>query len=127
MESEREIGKGKRRMENLAVFLAFSFFCFSCRSLSWASSGTEGAAFLDIPVGGGPATMGTAYTALSNDAYAATYNPAGLGELESTQFSGQHLSYLDSLHYEYLSFAVPLPRSTSCASATDCPGSALGG
>jgi len=25
------------------------------------------------------------------------------------QFSGQHLSYLDSLHYEFLSFALPLP------------------
>jgi len=92
--------------------------------LSFASSGTEGAAFLDIPVGAGPAAMGSAYTALSNDAYAATYNPGGLGFLESTQFSGQHLSYLDSLDYEYLSFAVPLPRASS---PKDCPRSALGG
>ena len=68
--------------------------------------------------------MGGSYTALATDAYAATYNPAGLGNLESTQFSGQHLSYLDSIHYEYLSFAVPLPRGSSCASPADCPGSA---
>jgi hypothetical protein len=47
--------------------------------------------------------------------------------MNSSQFSGQHLSYLDSIHYEYLSFGVPLPRSSSCASAVDCPGSALGG
>jgi hypothetical protein len=71
--------------------------------------------------------MGAAYTALANDAYAATWNPSGLGFLYSTQFSGQHLSYLDSLHYEYLSFAVPLPRPSSCSSVVDCPGSALGG
>ena len=92
-----------------------------------ASSGTEGAAFLDIPVGAGPAALGASYTALARDAYSPTYNPGGLGMLESTQFSGQHLSYLDSLHYEYLSFAVPLPRSTSCANAAECNGSALGG
>src|SRR5437870_4473282 len=82
----------------------------------YAGSGTEGAAFLDIPVGAGPAAMGSAYTALASDAYAATYNPAGLGFLNSTQFSGQHLSYLDTLHYEYMSFAVPFHQ-----------GSALGG
>jgi len=70
--------------------------------------------------------MGSAYTSLANDAYAATYNPGGLGFLESTQFSGQHLSYIDSIHYEYLSFALPLPRSTSCTSPADCPGSAIG-
>jgi hypothetical protein len=94
---------------------------------SYAASGTEGAAFLDIPVGAGPAALGGGYTALANDAYATTYNPAGLGFMDSSQFSGQHLSYLDSIHYEYLSFGVPLPRSSACSSAVDCPGSALGG
>jgi uncharacterized protein UPF0164 len=141
MELNRERVKGKSLMENsprrpasrrvagdLAVLLAFSFFLFSSPSAYAASgSGTEGAAFLDIPVGGAPAALGSAYTALSNDAYAATYNPAGLGFLESTQFSGQHLSYLDTLHYEYLSFAVPIPRDSSCGSLDQCPGSALGG
>jgi hypothetical protein len=116
--------KGNSLTENLAVTLAVSFFL---STTGFASSGTEGAAFLDIPVGGGPAAMGGAYTALANDAYAATWNPGGLGHLESTQFSGQHLSYLDTLHYEYLSFAVPLPRSANCASATECAGSAIGG
>jgi hypothetical protein len=90
-----------------------------------ASSGTEGAAFLDIPVGAGPAAMGAAYTALANDAYAATYNPAGLGFLNSTQFSGQHLSYIDTLHYEYLSFAVPMYHPSS--NQAEWPTSSLGG
>ena len=92
-----------------------------------ASSGTEGAAFLDVPVGAGPAALGASYTALANDAYAATWNPSGLGFLGSTQFSGQHLSYLDSIHYEYLSFALPLPRSLQCSNPSECSGSGLGG
>src|SRR6202171_6433759 len=88
--------------------LAFAISLLTFAMPGHASSGTEGAAFLDIPVGAGPAAMGAAYTALANDAYAATYNPAGLGFLNSTQFSGQHLSYIDTIHYEYLSFAVPM-------------------
>src|ERR1700692_272675 len=107
-------------------FIAFCLF-LSSATAAYASSGTEGAAFLDIPVGGGPAAMGSAYTALANDAYAATYNPGGLGVLASTQVSGQHLSYLDTLHYEYRTFAVPPPRPSSSASPADSPGSALGG
>ena len=46
---------------------------------SWASSGTEGASFLDIPVGAEPAALGSAYTALATNAYAPVWNPAGLG------------------------------------------------
>jgi hypothetical protein len=109
---------------NLAVrgkFLKALALFILCLSLGytanvWASPGTEGAAFLDIPVGGGPAAMGAAYSALATDAYAATINPAGLGFVDSTQFSGQHLAYLDTIHYEYLSFAHPLSRSPSCSS-----------
>src|SRR5438445_5758694 len=78
-----------------------------------SSAGTEGAAFLNIPVGAGPAALGSAYSALAADAYAPTYNPGGLGFLPSTQLSGQHLSYLDSNHYEYLSFVHPLTHTLS--------------
>jgi len=81
---------------------------FLVPSLSQASSGTEGASFLDIPVGAGPAALGSAYTAMATDAYAPTWNPAGLGRLTGTEVAAQHLSYLDSMNYEYLSFVHPL-------------------
>jgi hypothetical protein len=76
-----------------------------------ASSGTEGASFLDIPVGAGPAAMGSAYTALATNAYAPTWNPGALGFVPGLEFSGQHLSYLESINYEYISAVFPLPRS----------------
>src|SRR5437667_2673186 len=75
-----------------------------------ASSGTEGASFLDIPVGAGPAALGSAYSALATDAYAPTWNPAGLGPLENNQVAGQHLSYLESIYYEHASFVHPLGK-----------------
>jgi hypothetical protein len=110
-----------------ALILTLPLLSLGFASPLYASSGTEGAAFLDIPVGAGPAAMGGAYTALANDAYAANYNPAGLGFLNSFQVAGQHLSYLDSLHYEHASFGVPLPRSANCTNPSECPGMGMGG
>src|SRR3979409_1699028 len=80
-------------------------------SKSYGSSGTEAASFLDIPVGAGPAALGSAYTALAADAYAPTWNPAGLGLIDSPELAAQHLSYLESMHYEYLSYVQPLQDS----------------
>ncbi len=77
----------------------------------WASAGTEGASFLDIPVGAGPAALGSAYTALATNAYAPVWNPAGLGMLNGNEAAAQHLSYLESMHYEYLSFVHPFDKS----------------
>src|SRR6185437_423325 len=67
----------------------------------WGSAGTEGASFLDIPVGAGPAAMGSAYTALATNGYAPVWNPSGLARLQDNELAGQHLSYLESIHYEF--------------------------
>src|ERR1043166_7621235 len=98
-------------------FLSVGFFVTACGVLSsinlCASSGTEGASFLDIPVGAGPAALGAAYTALATNAYAPTWNPAGLARLSGTEAAAQHLSYLESMNYEYLSFVHPLNSQDS--------------
>src|ERR1700680_195642 len=60
------------------------------RGFCRAASGTEGASFLDIPVGGRPAALGSAYSAMATDVYATVWNPAGLGFLRSMEVSGQH-------------------------------------
>jgi hypothetical protein len=73
-----------------------------------ASAGTEGASFLDVPVGAGPAALGSAYTALATDAYAPTTNPAGLGFLKGVDLAAQHLSYIQSIRYEHFGVAVPI-------------------
>jgi hypothetical protein len=82
-------------------------FLFSAPWL-YASAGTDSAAFLNIPVGAGPAALGSAYSALATDAYAPVWNPGGLGFLYSTQVAAQHVSYLQSISYEFLSVVHPL-------------------
>jgi hypothetical protein len=85
---------------------------------SWIASprraqalGSGPADFLSISVGGRPAALGGAYTALSEDAYAPVWNPAGLGHLAHTQAAGMHLEYLDSIGYEFGAAALPLTAS----------------
>jgi hypothetical protein len=74
----------------------------------WSASGTEGASFLDIPVGGAPAALGAAYTAQATDVYAPVWNPAGLGYLHSLELTGTHLDYIPPVYYEHAGFVVPL-------------------
>src|SRR5688572_3174538 len=76
------------------------------------AAGTDGANFLDIPVGARPAAMGSGYSALATDAYAPIWNPAGLGRTIGTSFAGQHLSYLESIHYEYLGVVHSIKEGT---------------
>jgi hypothetical protein len=80
-------------------------------SCAYASSGTEGADFLDIPVGAEPAALGSAYTALATDAYAPVWNPAGLAVADGNQLATQYNSYLESMNYEFLSFVHPLAQN----------------
>jgi hypothetical protein len=82
-----------------------------------ASVGQEGAAFLEIPVGAQPAALGSAYTALATDAYAPVWNPAGVARADSNQLAGQHLSYLEAMNYEFLSFVHPLAQSRDSSQA----------
>jgi len=89
----------------LLVMAGCGFFLM--KPSAFASAGTQGASFLEIPVGAGPAAMGGAYTALAANAYAPTWNPAGLGRLSGTEMAAQHLSYLESMNYEFLSMVHP--------------------
>jgi hypothetical protein len=72
------------------------------------SSETNDVSFLEAPVGGRPAAMGGAYSALADDAYAPDLNPGGLGFVEAAEFAGQHSAAVENTHHEHLSLAVPL-------------------
>src|SRR5439155_21610999 len=77
-----------------------------------AFTGMEGASFLELPVGARPAALGSAYSMLAEDAYAPTWNPAGLAFLDSAQLAGMHMFYLESTSYEYGSFVLPVGPTT---------------
>ena len=56
---EKQMRKGRLDMKKILCGIAIVGVV--CQSIpAWAGAGTEGASFLDIPVGAGPAALGSA-------------------------------------------------------------------
>jgi hypothetical protein len=86
--------------------LAAAALCFSCASrlLAGPGAGTTSANFLKIPVAVIPTALAESYTALSGPD-SILYNPAGLGLLSYSAFSGTHNRYLEEITQEYAALA----------------------
>lgn len=64
--------------------------------------------FMSIDVSARARAMGGAFSAVSNDVYAAFYNPAGLAQLSSMQLGVTHTQqFISSINYDYAGFAMP--------------------
>src|ERR1041385_6463516 len=101
----------RKQVSAMTSYRLFFILIFLMPSLPLhAFTGTEGASFLELPVGARPAAMGQAYSMLAEDAYAPTWNPAGLSFLDGPQVAGMHMLYLESSSYEYGSFVCPLGK-----------------
>ncbi len=70
--------------------------------------GECGAQFLKIGVGARACAMGEAFGALTDDATAIYWNPAGLGQLSKIEFVGMQNFWLLDMSYQYLAVAFPL-------------------
>jgi len=80
-------------------------------------TGTTGANFLKIPVAVIPAAMAESYTALVGPD-SILYNPAGLGLMSYSSFSGTHNKYLEEINQEYASLAYSSRYGTLGAAYT---------
>ena len=78
--------------ENKHIILSLILFS----QLSFAQ-GQAGSLFLTINPGTRSNAAGEAQIGVANDAYATYYNPAGLTNLSSKEFSFMHTSYLPNL------------------------------
>lgn len=82
---------------------------------SWAA---ETASFLDIGVGARSLGMGGAATALSDDANALYWNPAGLSGLKKREFTASHAEMFEGTRLDFLAYAHPTARGTFAAGLT---------
>jgi len=67
----------------------------------------EGASFLKIGVGARGVGVGAAQTALTDDASAIYWNPAGLAGLGKTEIAAHHAELFADTRYDYLALARP--------------------
>ncbi|MDD5302991.1 MAG: PorV/PorQ family protein [Elusimicrobia bacterium] len=73
-----------------------------------AGKGTAAAAFLRLAPGARGSAMGEALGGVADDAYAAWYNPAGLGFLERVEAAAAHESRFAGISYDAAVLAVPV-------------------
>ncbi len=76
--------------------------------LSGGEPGSAGAAFLKLGVDGRAIGMGEAHTALTDNANALYWNPAGLAGLRGPQLAFMHNFHFLEMHHDYLGLASPV-------------------
>ena len=80
--------------------------------LTWAQAkvGTAGAQFLELGVSARAIGMGDAFLAISDDASAVYYNPAGLTQIAEREAMFTHVSYLAGINYDFVGLAYPTAK-----------------
>jgi tetratricopeptide (TPR) repeat protein len=81
---------------------------FFCVPVAAGAPGTSAAAFLKFTPSPRATAMGESYTSVTEDAYAAYWNPAGLASVEQTEFSATYNASFEDVSHQYVSLAYPL-------------------
>src|ERR1700722_9891023 len=84
-------------------FLAFIVACAPAGSAPL----TSGADFLSMTVGARPDGMGQAYSAIADDIYTLSFNPAGLASIQQAEFGYGREEFVFNIHYYFLGLALP--------------------
>ncbi len=116
-------GLSPRRLTPVAAVLAvMGLLCASARpawALSAPQTGGQPGEFLQFGVGARALAMAGAFYAISDDATAAYWNPAGLAQLQRKQFTTMQASLFEQTKMQYFAYAQPLKGgSTFAASMT---------
>lgn len=101
-------------MTRLSATLMATFLFLPARAGA-SGGGSSGAEFLRVAMGARPAALGENFTGLADDVNAASWNPAGLGQLKNMQFSAMHLKYVEDINFEYLAASMPFGEWGSAA------------
>ena len=73
--------------------------------------GTTGANFLKVGVGARPLAMGSAFSALADDANAINWNPAAMSEIKQRNVTASYNSLLKDQNQGFLAYAAPSSQS----------------
>ncbi|HOK39981.1 MAG TPA: PorV/PorQ family protein [bacterium] len=98
----------------LKIILLILIICVSVYGSS-SKVGTTAANFLKLGYGARPAAMAEAYTGLADDIAAIYFNPAGLLNVNRHCISFMHLSWIEDINYEWLSYLINLSYNTKLA------------
>jgi len=100
-------------MKNLSTLLILVVFSVNSAfaMLSDDDIGTSAAKFLNFGVGARAVGLGENYAAVSNDATAVYWNPAGLSQIEKKCVSVMHAVWFEDIFYDWGSYVQPIKNS----------------
>ena len=103
------------------ILFLFLFFYISTPEITAAEfdtkAGTTGASFLKMGVGARPVALGESFVAVADDVNSLYWNPAGIGQIKSSELMLMHNVWLEKMSYEYIGFVVPFETSAIGISA----------
>src|SRR3989339_29181 len=97
------------------LFLAVSAVLAVFAAEIHPNAGKTSASFLKIGLGARAIGMGESYAGIADDVYAVYWNPAGLNNLTSNEFTAMHTEWFQDIRYEYASAALRLDAKSVCA------------
>src|SRR5580704_2420324 len=101
-------GSAPRRVKPVATgVLVAAGFIFGLIPSAFAQSGGQPGQFMQFGVGGRAMAMGGAYYAISDDATAAYWNPAGLAQLQRKELTAMQATLFEQTKLTYVSYAHP--------------------
>ena len=106
----------RRRPSAAALVLAAAALVFSpCRAAAGSETGGQAGAFLAYGVGARALAMGGAYYAISDDASAAYWNPAGLAQIQRKEVTAMQATLFAQTKLDYYAYAHPLKGGSTFA------------
>lgn len=93
-------------MKKSAIIISLIFMSVGMSNAMFSKddAGTASAQFLTLGVGARAAGMGESYTAISDDATAIYWNPAGLNNIEGKELSVMHAVWFEDIFYDWASY-----------------------
>jgi hypothetical protein len=96
------------RTAALLVLGVMLFTLVPATGFAQSKVGTTAAPFLTIGVGARPVSMGGAFVAMNDDAYALYWNPASLAMLPQSEILMQHSTWLADMSYDFIGAAFSM-------------------
>lgn len=106
-------------MKKLLLRLLVLMLWIGCLdALGQSKAGSSSAQFLKIGVGARAIGMGDAFAAVSDDALALYWNPAGLALLDRVSLTTTHTEWFAGLSHDFVGVVVPIGQNALGASVT---------
>ncbi|MBN2365623.1 MAG: PorV/PorQ family protein [Calditrichaeota bacterium] len=103
-------------MKTFTLIIVFFFITFLMQPvLAGEESGGYAGSFLDWGAGARAISMGKSFTGIADDGTALIWNPAGLAQVSSSEFSAMHALIFEDRSQNFLALSYPLNRLTISA------------